>query len=102
MPVKEIASILSESMPEKDIASTLSTVALISLIISGLMYIFSVMSVVKRLKSHKKKSSGTGILCVILATLFAVIAFQLYIGFSLWFIIGIIIVDSVFVMLLTE
>lgn len=89
-------------MPEKDIASTLSTVALISLIISGLMYIFSIMSVVKRLKSQKKKSSGTGILCVILATLFAVIAFQLYIGFSLWFIIGIIIADSVFVMLLTE
>lgn len=102
MPVKEIAMILSEDRPEKEIASTLSTVALVSLIISGIMYVFAIMSVVKRLRSHKKKSSGIGVLCVVLATVFAVIAFQLYIGFSLWFIIGVIVVDSVFVLLLTE
>lgn len=88
-------------MPEDDLTSVLSTVALISLLISGFMYLFAVFAVVRRLRSQKKKSSGVGVLCVILATLFAVISFQLYFGFSIWFLLGIALVDSVLALLLT-
>lgn len=89
-------------MTDKELSSVLSTVSVVSLILSAVMYFFAVMAVIKRFRAKRKKGSGIGVLCVILATLFAVIAFQLYIGFSIWFIIGIIVVDSVFVMLLTE
>jgi|GEM_PF-1698139 len=90
-------------MPEDNgITSVFSTVAVVAAVISCVMFIFALLAVVKRLRSEKKKNSGIGVLCVILGTVFAVIAFQLYVGFSLWFIIGIIVVDSVLVLLLTE
>lgn len=88
-------------MPEDNLTSVLSTVALISLLISGFMYLFAVIAAVRRFRSQKKKSSGIGVLCMILATLFAVIAFMLYVGFSIWFLLGIALVDSVLALLLT-
>ena len=88
-------------MPDS-LGSPLKVVSLISVILSAMMYLFAVIGIIKRFKKRRRKSSGIGVLCVILATLFAVIAFQLYIGFSLWFIIGVIVVDSVLVFLLTD
>ncbi len=88
-------------MPE-DLGATLKVISLAAVILSAIMYFFAVIGVIKRFKSRKRKGSGIGVLCVILGTLFAVIAFQLYFGFSLWFIIGLIIGDSVLVFLLTD
>lgn len=88
-------------MPEENVASVLSTVALISLVISGVMFLFALASVIRRIRSKKKKRSGLGVFCVILATLSAVISFQLYVGTSIWFLLGIAIVDSIFILLLT-
>ncbi len=91
-------------MPKDNgITSAFSAIALVSLIISCIMYLFAVISAVRRLKASKrKKNSGIGVLSVILGTLFAVIAFQLYIGFSIWFLLGVVVVDSVLVLLLTD
>ena len=89
-------------MPTDGLGSTLKVISIASVIISVMMYLFAVIGVIKRFKSRKRKSSGIGVLCVILGTLFAVIAFQLYVGFSLWFIIGLIVGDSILVFLLTD
>ena len=89
-------------MTDKELASTLSTAALIALIIAVVFYIISIAAIIKRLSAHKTKTSGAGVTCVILATIFAISAILLYAGFSLWTLIAVVVVDSVLIMLLTE
>ena len=89
-------------MPEKQIASTMNTAALIALIGAGVFYIFSILSAARRLGSKKRKTSKAGIMFLVLATLFAVSAMMLHMGFSWWIIAIIIIADCVLAMLLTD
>ena len=65
-------------MPEKQIASTMNTAALVALIGAGVFYILSILSAVKRLSSKKRKTSKAGIMFLVLATLFAVSAMMLH------------------------
>lgn len=88
-------------MSEQSLTSVLSAIALISAIIGGVLYALSIFLAVKRILLHKKKSSG-GIACVIIATIFAVTAILLYTGISIWWFIGIVVVDSVLITLMKE
>ncbi len=89
-------------MPGEEIGSTMNTAALIALLIAGGLYILAVFSAVKRIVSKRKKTSSIGVVLVILATVFAISAMLLYVGFSLWIIIGIIVADSILMLFLTD
>jgi membrane protein insertase Oxa1/YidC/SpoIIIJ len=87
---------------EQNVTSVLSVIALVCAILGGILYIMSIIAAIKRLRAHRKKNSHTGVAFVILATVCTVIAVLLYTGISLWWFIGIVVFDSVLIMLLNE
>lgn len=88
-------------MPEEGITSVFSVIALISALLAGLLYLLSIFMSIRHLTAKKKKGSGAGIACIVFATIFAVTAYMLYSGISIWFLLAVIIVDSIIVTLLT-